>query len=116
MPTKNVEVAAPTRRRRASSFVKGAARRHYASRGGVKGIVGSFSPMLHGAAGQVAASLGKQFGGPWGGVIGLAGAGYLTKNDTLKTIAGMHAAAQFPIASMLGGLAGGSSASNGTAI
>jgi hypothetical protein len=92
------------RRSRAVSTV----RRHFSSRGGVRGIMGSFMPMIAGGVGQIAASVGNSFLPTWGGIGGLAGVGYFMKNDTLMTIAGMHAAAQFPIASLIGG-----SSSNG---
>jgi hypothetical protein len=67
------------------------------------GIMGSFKPMLAGGIGQVAASVGNNFLPVWGGIAGLAGTGYFMQNDTLLTIAGMHAAAQFPVTSLLGG-------------
>ena len=70
--------------------------------------MGSFMPMIAGGVGQIAASVGNSFTAPWGGISGLAGTGYFMKNDTLMTIAGMHAAAQFPVASLLGGLGGSS--------
>lgn len=102
-----VKKAAPRRR---ASRVVGAARRHYSSRGGARGILGSFMPMVAGGVGQIAASVGNSFLPTWGGIAGLAGTGYFMKNDTLMTIAGMHAAAQFPVA----GLLGGSNGSNGS--
>jgi hypothetical protein len=94
--------------KRAASHVAGAARRHFSSRGGFRGIMGSFKPMLDGGIAQIAASLGNKYLGTWGGIAGLAGTGYFMKNDTLMTIAGMHAAAQFPVASLLGGGSSGS--------
>lgn len=99
-----VAAAAAPRRRR--SRAAGAVRRHYSSRGGAKGIIGSFMPMLAGGVGQIAASVGNSFLPTWGGIAGLAGTGYFMKNDTLMTIAGMHAAAQFPVAGLLGGSTG----------
>ncbi len=106
------KASAPKKRvNRASALVKGAARRHYSSRGGARGIVTSFKPMLDGGIGQAAASIGNSFLPTWGGILGLAGTGYFMKNDTLMTIAGMHMAAQFPITGLLGGLTGTSSSS-----
>jgi len=93
-----------TRRR---STAVSTARRHFSSRGGVRGIMGSFMPMIAGGVGQIAASVGNSFLPTWGGIAGLAGTGYFMKNDTLMTIAGMHAAAQFPVASFLGGSSNG---------
>jgi len=104
------KASAPVRRR---SRVVRVARRHYSSRGGVRGILGSFMPMVAGGVGQIAASVGNQFMSPWGGIAGLAGTGYFMKNETLMTIAGMHAAAQFPVASMLGGIGNGGSGNGG---
>ena len=99
-------------RRSTSSRVFGAARRHYSSRGGARGIIGSFMPMVAGGVGQIAASLGNNFYPPWGGIAGLAGTGYFMKNETLMTIAGMHAAAQFPVAGLLGGSQSNGQSSN----
>lgn len=62
--------------------------------------------MLDGGIGQIAASVGNKFLPTWGGILGLAGTGYFMKNDTLMTIAGMHAAAQVPVAGFLGGIGG----------
>lgn len=98
---------APVKRRRSSGGFARTARRHYSSRGGVKGIVGSFMPMLAGGVGQIAASVGNSFLPTWGGIAGLAGTGYFMKNETLMTIAGMHAAAQFPVAGLIGGATNG---------
>lgn len=88
--------------RRRSSAVS-TVRRHFTRRGGVSGIMGSFKPMIDGGIAQIAASVGNKFLPTWGGIIGLAGTGFVMKNDTLMTIAGMHAAAQFPIANLIGG-------------
>jgi hypothetical protein len=94
-----------------------AARRHFSSRGGVMGIAGSFKPVLDGGIAQVAASVGNSFLPTWGGILGLVGTGYFMKNETLMTIGGMHAAAQFPVAGMLGGITGnGNGGSSGGAI
>jgi hypothetical protein len=75
--------------------------------------MGSFMPMAAGAVGQIAASVGNRYLPTWGGIAGLAGTGFFMKNDTLMTIAGMHAAAQFPIANMLPGGTAGPSGSGG---
>jgi hypothetical protein len=73
----------------------------------------SLSPALAGAVGQIAASVGNQFVPTWGGIAGLGGVGYFMKNDTLLTIAGMHAAAQFPVAGLLGGSGSSNAGSTG---
>jgi hypothetical protein len=72
----------------------------------MKGIMGSFKPALDGGIAQIVASTANQFMKPWGGIAALAGVGYFMKNDTLMTLAGMHAGAQLPVASLLGGLTG----------
>ena len=66
------------------------ARRHYSSRGGVRGILGSFSPLLAGAVGGAAANFARGYNAQFGGVAALAGVGYFMKNDTLMTIAGIE--------------------------
>ena len=98
----------------AAAAVGGRARRHYASRGGMKGIMGSFKPALDGGIAQVVASTANSFMKPWGGIAGLAAVGYFMKNDTLMTLAGMHAGAQLPVASLLGGVLGTNTSTTST--
>ena len=98
----------------AAATVAGHARRHYASRGGMMGIAGSFKPALDGGIGQLVASVANQFMPPWGGILGLGATGYFLKNDTLMTLAGMHAGAQFPVAGLLGGITGSTQNTNTT--
>lgn len=88
---------------RRSSRAVSTVRRGFARRGGASGIMGSFKPMIDGGIAQIAASVGNKFLPTWGGIAGLAGTGFFMKNDTLMTIAGMHAAAQLPIADLIGG-------------
>lgn len=85
MPT-----AAAAPKKRIHHRVAVAARRHYSSRGGVRGIMGSLTPIGVGAVGGIAGRLGRQFQPQFGGVIGQAVVGYFGKNDTLLTLAGME--------------------------
>jgi len=62
----------------------------------IGGSRGGFKPYIDGIIGGVAAEAGQKFLGAWGAPVGIGAAGYLMKNSTLKTIAGLH------IGSMLG--------------
>jgi hypothetical protein len=98
-----------------ASKAVGAVRRHHSSRGGTRGIIGSFMPVVHGGVAQIAASVGNAVVPKWGGIGALAAVGYFTKNETLLTISGMHAAAQLPIGNLLGGIGLGSGGQQATA-
>jgi len=78
-------IAAPRRRRAVA-----AVRRHYASRGGARGILGSFKPVLAGAIGGAAANLARGYNAQFGGVAALGAVGYFMKNETLMTMAGVE--------------------------
>ncbi len=104
--------ASPKKRRvyhRAASAV-GSVRRHFISRGG--GWLHKLLPIGVGAAGQVAATVGNSFMSPWGGIAGLAGVGVLADNETLKTLAGMHLAAQVPLPGITTAGGGGGGGTN----
>ena len=98
----------------AAATVAGHARRHYASRGGMMGIAGSFKPALDGGIGQTCRIGGKPVYAALGGHPGTRDTGYFLKNDTLMTLAGMHAGAQFPVAGLLGGITGSTQNTNTT--
>jgi hypothetical protein len=85
------------------------ARAHHSSIGGTMGVV---KPVAAGAIAQMIGSAANVFIKPWGGILALAGVGYVAKNETLLTVAGMHAGSQVPIAKMLGG--GTTTASSGS--
>ncbi len=81
--------AAPRRRiyHRASAL----ARRHFYSRGGAQGILGSFMPLIAGIVGGAGSKLARSYSPQIGGIAVNAGVGYMMKNDTLMTLAGMEA-------------------------
>ena len=92
-------MATKPRRRRAiasaATRVHHRARGLFASHGG--SLMASGKTVLVGGIGQVAATIGNNFMPPWGGIVGLAAAGHIGKNETLLTLSGMHLAAQVPI-------------------
>lgn len=84
-PTRKRSVAATNRRvkttaRRRRSYRR-TARRAYTARGGMK-------PIMDGAIGGVAAEAGQKYLGAIGAAGGTIAAGYLLKNNTLKTLGG----------------------------
>jgi len=81
------QAARAPRRRRAVAAV----RRHYASRGGVRGIMGSFKPMLAGGIAGAGSKIARGYFPQFGGILVNAGVGYFMKNETLMTLAGMEA-------------------------
>jgi len=81
--------AAPKRRIR--HRVSAVARRHYSSRGGARGILGQFMPMVAGLVGGAGSKLARTYSPQFGGIAVNAGVGYFLKNDTLLTLAGMEA-------------------------
>lgn len=82
------------------------------SRRGSSLFGGTFGPAIAGLVGGIAAQVGNRFLGSYGTPLGYGAAGYLMKNDTLMTMAGIGASALLPVGSLLGG----SSNSNSGAI
>jgi len=70
------------------------------------GLIGD---VIAGAAANVAAQVGTRFLGTYGSPLGYAGVGYLTKNPTLMTLAGIQVGALIPVSGFLGGSSNGSS-------
>jgi len=80
------------------------ARRRSAAGGGMK-------PFIDGAMAGIAAEAGQKFIGAYGAPLGIGAVGFIRKNPTLKTIAGLQAGAM--IGDMLPVIGGGGSALGG---
>ncbi len=103
--------AAPKRRVRRR--VAAAARRHYSGRGGVRGILGSFMPMLAGAIGGAGSKVARTYQPQFGGIAVNAAVGYFMKNDTLMTLAGMEAGHNILAMTGIGTTTAGTSSGSG---
>ena len=84
-----------------------ARRTRSSGRGGIlSGLVGDF---VAGAAANIGAQLGTRFLGSYGSPLAYGGVGYLMKNPTLMTLAGVQAGSLLPVGNFLGGSSTGSS-------
>lgn len=62
---------------------------------------------LTGLAGGVAANVGAQFNSTWGPAAGMAAVGFIGKNETLLTLAGMQFSNMIPLGQSGGNSGGG---------
>ncbi len=84
---------------RAAKKAKAAVRRRAPARAGIEAVGRN---VVVGVAGGLAAQLGGSFHPIYGPPAGMAIVGYLGKNDTLQTIAGMSLARAIPLGGVLG--------------
>jgi hypothetical protein len=94
--------------RRVRYAARRVSRRRSSYGGGMFG--GLIGHALAGVAAGVGAQVASRFLGPtYGAPLAYAGVGYVAKNDTLMTLAGISASSLIPVGSVLGGSNGGSS-------
>jgi len=92
------------------------ARRRYVRRAATRARrtynrTGGFKPIIDGAIAGVAAEVGQKFLGNWGAPVGIGAVGMFTKNNTLKTIAGLQVGSI--VGDMIPFISGGGSALGG---
>ena len=83
------------------------AKRVYRGRGGGS----AFKPIINGVIAGVAAEAGQKFIGKYGSPLGIGAVGYIFKDNTLKTIAGLQVGSM--VGDMLPIIGGGGSAVGG---